>query len=234
MDKYIDWCCALLPKNCNESIVTDSAAALQDLSSRFGINSFAMVSEYDCTRESVPFFLLRTQSAYEALTKQLDPSLRTELLTTAILSPGLYEIEHLERLLEPSHSLLPIRFPLSNYQEWMDLELNHLLYKKKYRLLFTSFELAMILFPEDTVKRLIRISGAVFQFSYKALTDPKICGIIERLLEQKSKVLLGTSLTTPEKVYFYEFDYYLAMARQHLSPASFRLLLAENHLSRNF
>ena len=230
MDNYIDWCCDLLPKNCNESLVKDSVIALQELSLRFGINRFAMVSEYDCTRESIPVFLLRTQSAYNALLKQLDPSFRADLLTTAILSPGLYETEHLDRLLFSSLSLLPIRFPISTYQEWMDLELNHLLYKKKYRLLFTSFELAIVLFPEDTIKKLMRISGAVFQFNYKALTDPRVCRIIEKLLEQKSKVLLGTSLTTLEKVYFYEFEHYLATANQQLSPTAFRLLITNNYL----
>jgi hypothetical protein len=104
------------------------------------------------------------------------------------------------------------------------------LYKKKYRLLFTSFELAIVLFPEDTIKKLMRISGAVFQFNYKALTDPRACRIIEKLLEQKSKVLLGTSLTTLEKVYFYELEHYLATANQLLSPTAFRLLIANNYL----
>ena len=235
MNDYIDWACALLPEmNCGTIDAEQTTVALQEISVRFGIRSFAMISEYDCTRESIPVFLLRMNSSYDKLKKQLDNGLSLRFLATALLTPDLYETEHLDRLLVTGTNLLPLHFPLSAYQEWMNLALNHLLYKKKHSILFTSFELAIIMFPDEVVKRLLRISGSVFQFNYKSLIDPKVCQIISLLLEQKSIVLLGTALNSLDKAYFYEFEYYLQMAQKNLSPGAYRQLLANNRLFWDF
>ena len=226
---YVDWSCRMLPKLNTELLDAKQAAdAIKEISVRFGFSHLAMVAEYDCVQESVPLFLLRANSSFQKLRAELGKTVSIKPFYRAILLPGLYETADLDRLLLPHTKLLPICFPIGTYQDWMDLEINRLLYKKKYRLLFTSFELAILFFSIEQIHKLMRISGAVFQFNYKALTDPAVCQIIKLLLDQDATVLLGSSLTSPEKAYFYDLDFYLQEVQKLLPSRSYRKLLAQN------
>ena len=231
MKRLIDWKSQLLP--CMRGYITDpmtSVQAMQEMSLRFGIDSFCMTADFDCSLESVNMFLLRLARSRDLLEPHLPKNLHVTTFASVLLAPDLSLTPDLEKLLFSSQKLLSIKLPIGEYKDWMDLEFNHLLYKNKFRLLFTSFELAVLLYPPVIVEKLMRISHAVFQFNYKSLADPKICQIIKKLIAQKSQILLGTSLDSLDKIYFYEFDYYLHSARLNLSAEEYRILLERNRL----
>ena len=234
MKKMVDWKARLLP--CMRGYITspqETVQAMEECSLRFGIDSFCMTADYDCSTESVAMFLLRISRSQELLTSYLPKRLKIKTFASILLLPELSRTEHLEKLLFSSQNLLPIKFPISNYEDWMDLEFNHLLYKNKFSLLFTSFEVAVVLYPDEIIEKLMRISSAVFQFNYKSLVDPKICKIIQKLIAQNRRVLLGTSLDSLEKIYFYEMDHYLAVAEQTFSKEEYHTLMKSNALFWN-
>lgn len=226
MNNLIDWNTRLLP--CMRGYITspgDSVRALEECSARFDTDAFCMTADFDCSTESVAMFLLRLSRSQALLASQLPKKIKIKVYASVLLLPDLSETDSLEKLLFSSQKLLPIKLPITNYEDWMDLEFNHLLYRNKFRLLFTSFEIAAVLYPRDIIEKLMRISGAVFQFNYRSLTDPKVCKIIKKLIAQKSQILLGTSLDSLEKIYFYELDHYLAVARQTFSKDEYRILM---------
>lgn len=229
MKNYIDWKSQLLP--CMRGYITDptiSIQAMQEMFLRFGVNSFCMTADFDCSVESVNMFLIRLSRSQELLKPHIPKNLYVNFFASVLLFRDLSLTPDLEKLLFSSQKLLPIKLPIGKYEDWMDLEFNHLLYKNKFRLLFTSFETAIIWYPPEIVEKLMRISGAVFQFNYKSLVDPKICRIIKKLIAQKSRVLLGTSLDSLGKIYFYEFDHYIHSARLNFSAEELRILLDNN------
>lgn len=234
MKTLVDWNSRLLP--CMRGYITDpedSVRIMEECRLRFGMNAFCMTADFDCSTESVAMFLLRFSRSKELLTSHLPRNLKIKAFASVLLLPELSKTEHLEKLLFSSQKLLPVKLPIQSYEDWMDLEFNHLLYKNKFKLLFTSFEVAIILYPEDIIEKLMRISGAVFQFNYKSLTDPKVCKIIKKLIAQNRRVLLGTSLDSLEKVYFYEMDHYLAIAEQTFSKEEYHTLMKSNTSFRN-
>lgn len=229
MRKLVDFNAHLLP--CMREYITDPQASvqiMQEMALRFGIDSFCMTADFDASTETVSMFLLRLSRAKTLLKPYLPKELQVKYFASVLLLPELSLTADLDKLLFSSDKLLPIKLPVCNYEDWMDLEFNRLLYKNKFRLFFTSFELAVLLYPPEIIEKLMRISHAVFQFNYKSLINPKVCEIIKKLIAQRSRVLLGTSLDSLDKLYFYEMDYYLRNARVQFSAEEHRILMNQS------
>jgi len=224
MEQYLDWNCRLL---CSQTTADETASALQEMSDRFGYKRFCLMQDFHANTESIAAFLIRRERTMHELKPLLPRTLHVRHAPCVHLCKHLTEEAALERLTITKERLLPLQMPLTEYDDWIDLELNHLLYKKKITPLFLSFELCMVLYPEDIVQKLLRIPYAAYQFNYKSLQDPKNCQTIFKLLS-KSPVLLGTAINTPEKINRYELPYYLEKGNQFLHKRFFDLLLEQN------
>lgn len=234
MKNLADFNAHLLP--CMREYVTDPLVSVQimkEMSERFGIDSFCLTAEFDASTETVAMFLLRMERSQKLLKPYLSKKITVKYFTSVLLLPDLFQTPDLEKLLFSSLKLLPIKLPLCSYADWMDLEFNHLLYKRKCNLLFTSFETAVLLYPQEIIEKLMRISNAMFQFNYRSLTDPKVCKVIKRMIAQRKPVLLGTALDSMEKVWFYEMDHYLRCARNNFSAEEHRILLNQTRWFNN-
>ena len=235
MKKLVDWNAHLLP--CMREYITDpetSLRVMQEMSTRFGISSFCMTADFDASVETVAMHLLRLARSKEQLKPYLTKDFTVRYYTSVLLLPELSLTPDLDQLLFSAEKVLPIKLPICSYEDWMDLEFNHLLYKNKFRLFFTSFETAVLLYPPEILEKLMRISHAVFQFNYRSLSDPNICKVIKKLIDQRSRVLLGTSLNSLDKVYFYEMDHYLKCARTGLSAEEYRILMNQSQWFDSF
>lgn len=225
----VDACCQLL-HSMGGRIANPrmTAETMQLLCDRFSVRRFCMMPLYNAEEETVKHFLSRRRAAIEDLRPQLPKGLHTDILARVLLSPALYQTEDLDRLVVLKSRYLPIFLPLIPYAEWMEEEINHLLYKAGMDLLFTSFELYTVLYPKDFLERMLRVQYAAYQFNYRSLADPAHCAIMSRLLMQGKRVFLGCSLDGPEKAYAYEMDYYLECGKRHLPSVLFRELLQCN------
>ena len=242
---YIDWNCHLLT-GLHETMTdpTEAVKALSFMQSKFGFHTFCMMPYFYPDVDSVSFFLMRRRKALSAVADGLSdaysryadqPSshfhfqMPVKLLVgaTVCMEPKIHQIFDLGKLqIRFGNDLyLPIRLPLGDYADWIDLELNRLLYQSKFRLLFSSFELPCILYTDEILTKLTRISNAIYQFNYRALENPRILRWILHLLHQNAKVIFGTSLDCLDKAYFYDFDYYLRSAKANCSSADYAMLL---------
>ena len=225
-EKLTDGCCRLVP---DASLTPErAAAAINDLRTRFGFDRFYLSFDYCADRESVTAFRLRTDRAVSALRKNLPRTVRLIPMAALQLSPALSQNAELERLRLADSGYLPLALPLISYADWIDTELNRLLYKRHLSPLFLSFELCTVLYPPDVIEKLTRIGNAAFQFGYKSLCDPAVCKIISTLLRRGNPVLLGTSANTPEKVNAFDLAYYRECAFRHLKSADYRSLLEQS------
>lgn len=229
-----DWNSGLLafmrsPEGCLE----DALEAISFMQAEWNVAYFCTMPSYDASRESVANFLIKRDLAFEKLKNAVPKSVSLLSGAAVELIPGLHECHQLNKLLLNTRKrILCVRLPLCCYRDEIDLELNRLLYKAKYRLLFASFELALILYPEDVIERLIRIRGAIYQFSYQSLGDPLARQTIRKLLQTKATVLLGSSVTAPQKLWHYELSYYLDCARSYFNETEQRQLFSPKTLSR--
>lgn len=228
LEKLTDGCCRLVPDAllCPER----AASAIKELHTRFGLNRFYMASDYCAERESVTAFRLRTDRAITSLRTALPKNVRLFSMAAIQLTPDLSQNAELARLQLKDSGYLPLSLPLTSYADWIDTELNRLLYKRHMSPLFLSFELCMILYPSDVIEKLMRIGNAAFQFGYKSLCDPSVCRVISTLLHRGAPVLLGTSASSPEKVNALDLDYCLSCALHHLKSVDYQYLLEQSRM----
>ncbi len=234
MDFWIDWNCQLFPSSTNGiSSVQDSLDALELLGDRCSLGGFCLTSSYDRLREPISVFLLRQSRLSQLISEASERRINLCLSTQVLLSDGLSLEPGLEKLLLLKSGYLPVSLPISSYEDWIDAELNRLLYQNKLHLLFTSFERYLILYPRDVIEKLLRIPSAAFQFNYKSLCDARVQEVVKRLLDVKALVLFGTALNQVDKIYFYEQDTYLEVAKEVFTPMEYQKLLHMNRLLWN-
>ncbi len=230
---YIDWNCHLI-SGCHE-FMTDSdeaASALSYLCTERNIQTFCMMPSFYPSVDSVAHFIIRRDRSVSALLRAYSANPTLQLLSGAsvALEPNLYLTEHLPKLTIKIQNFhyLPIQLPIAEFEDWIDLEINRLLYRGKYQLLFLSFDLLCMFYPMENIKKFMRISNAVFQFNYRSLENPMIRKIISSLIQNNATVLLGTSLNRKEKIYHYDIPYYLKIAEEAFSSAEFAILMKYN------
>ncbi len=215
--RYTDWDACFLP-GMPENLLAPSQSAeiLCEMVERFSVNRFFMTPQYDCSMESVAEFLLRRNRAFKSLQALLPPNVFIKPGVRVVMCPELLQTPDLEKLLLFGNRYLPLLLPINFYEDWMDQLINYLLYKKKFRLMFYNVETAVTMYKKEPLERMLKLPYALYHFGYRAFSDPKIAKIIDALQKRNVPVLFGTGIKDIEKVYFYEFDYYIDCAEKLL------------------
>ncbi len=226
MEYRIDWNCKLLPfENDPCTTAADAAYALELLHDQFGFSKFLMMSEWSMDHESIRAHQIRCAAMQNALSTTLAKTRKLKYATAAHLLPDLSKEIGLERLTLGAQRYLPILLPISAYEEWIDTELNALLYQRHFQLMFLSFDYAAILYPQSILEKLMRIPHAIYQFSIKSLEISTICDLVRTLLRKNATVVLGTGVAHPQKLTEYRAEQIEAAALCHLSKAELQTLL---------
>lgn len=222
----IDWNCKMLPIPCDQTSDAKSICReLESLHERFGFSKFLMTPTYFCERESVQAFCIRKDAMRSEILTCLSKGLHLKFASSVQLSPAISLEKGLERLALTANHYLPLTLPMEAYGDWIDFELNRLLYKRHLRLMLQSFEYAMILYPKDILEKLLRIPNAVYQFNYKGLLIPEVCDTVRMMLRKNTPLLLGSGIDHPQKVASYDLEDFQAFALQNLSESEFQTLL---------
>ena len=230
MEYLVDWNCHLMPgmrehvTDPNETIQT-----MQLLFERFAFTHFCLMPEYDCTREPISVFLLRFFRATELLKSTVKPQMLVwHFQPCVMLAQNLHLTENLVKLTTKVGTYLPIHMPIADYSDWIDFELNRLLYQRKVNLWFVSFEQCVLLYPPEVIEKLINIQNAVYQFAYKSLINPNIARVVKKLVKSNKTVLFGSMVDCLERAYQFDFPYYEKTASELLTPAVYQTVIRQN------
>ncbi len=229
MTSYIDWNCHLL-SGMREGISTqqESIEALSVLHNH-GIEQVCFMPDFSPSVEPISHFLLRRDLAFERLKPHLPTGMKARLTARVQMEPGLHLVEGLDRLCFTKQGYLALRMPIAEYADWIDFEINRLLYRAHFkRLLFTSFDTCVLMYPTEILEKLMRIPHAVFQFHYQSLTDADARAVMVKLLRNNQTVLLGSEITTLGKTYFFDLPYYIEAAHKAMSVADIQTILRQN------
>ena len=227
MKHLYDWNCHLYSgMNALVEAPEDNAKAMRLLYERFGMDHFLMLPCFDASYASVQHFLLRRDHAEEALRAVLPDFLKVKFAARVLLRPDLHKVQNLEKLYLTRDGYLALQLPMHSFEDWVDLELNRLLYLKKCKLLFTSFEFYPLIYPKDFIEKLLRIKNLAVQFNYKAIyRQPEYAELIQTLLRNNQSVLFGTTRTSLREVQKYKLDLYQKSAAERLSVADYETVL---------
>lgn len=229
----MDWNCDLLscvrmdqPNSGLEAVDT-----MQYLAEEHRVSHFCMMPLFDAQKEPVSVFLLK-RSDYENCLKRIVPkSISLKFSAKVLLYKGISENRELYRLTQNTGGYLPVLLPITAYEDWIDEELNRLLYKHKIKLLFLSCELFPILYPDDIVEKLLRIEGAIYQFGYQALSDTKLCRLIYNMYRLNRPILFGTGVNCKKRAWSFPITQFRNSATSLFSKPDLQKL---DHFSKQF
>ncbi len=217
-----------LPQSDSNEIIPKALSLMKE---RWGLDRFYMPRLYDPDRYSIPLFCARIKDAEKRIKSMAPQGTSCSLVPLVLAVPQLWEVPDLDRLLfHKSNRILAIRLPTGDLRDWVEPEISRLLYKRKYRLWFHSFEYAVLCYPEETILRLSRIKDGIFSFGYRSLCQEKILHVIKAMLQNNATVLLGSGIVHLDKIYYYEFDAYLEEARRYLGDLLFGRLMMSNRI----
>ena len=232
----VDWNCRLHLQMCSHwNSPQQICNQLSAMYTKFGFTNFSLLCDYCHTSESVSAFLIRLERMEKELRSYLPTPLHIRLQASVLLTPNLCDVVDIHRLCLRHNGYLPILLPLSSYADWIDKELNHLLYHRGILPLFLSFERAIRLYPQEITEKLLRIPRAAFQFAYHDLQNENVAQAVTALLRQNTSIFLGTGLTQAPKIDTYDFPNWEECVNPLLSHDDMATLLRENrmHWSRS-
>ena len=221
MTELVDWCCDLL--SCMridlDGATKEPIEAMQHLHNTYGISRFCLMPLLDATIDPANLFLVKRAVYERMLRKELPGELAISFSARVLLRPELIGVQDLEKLSVATNGYLPIALPICEYDDWIDLALNRLLYKRKCKLLFTACEQYPILYPPDAVEKIFRIPDAIYQFGLNALAQPQTRRLIYNLIKKKRSVLFGTSINCLHAAWNLDLRYYESSARELIPDA---------------
>lgn len=227
----IDWNCGLL-----SSIRVDvpgseceAVQALQFMASEHSVTRFCMMPLFDARKEPVSVFLLKRAAYIERLSKVIPKNLSVKYSSKVLLCKGLSQVPDLEKLSVPMGGYLPLMLPIVSYEDWIDQELNQLLYKRKLKLLLLSCELYTNIYPSEIMEKLLRMPNTVFLFHYRVFSDPKLSKLVLNMCKLDRPVIFGTDVICLYKAWNFPVTLYRNQATSLLSAAEIQ---KSDHFSR--
>lgn len=226
MKLLTDWNCHLLPMM-GEWIADpqDAREAMIRLHARSGIRHFCMMAEFDCEKESLPCFLLERNRAVRELMQVLPQGVRIITGGYIRLRPGVSEIPDLTHLCLPRTKVLPVLLPWNGMTQADALEWNRLLYHSHTHPMIMETDHFITHFPPESVDRLLKLEGVVYQFNYLSLINPCIRQSLRVLAKRQATILFGTSVNSPGKAGYYDFRTALLDAEKDFGKAETEALL---------
>lgn len=79
--------------------------------------------------------------------------------------------------------------PFCNYEEWLEADMNRLLYKNKLKPAFVSFERSLSLVDRDILERFMTIKNAVFCMDINYLTSIEALADLDRFISLGINIL---------------------------------------------
>lgn len=242
MNGFIDWNCHLLSDK-HEVINSprDTLDTISFLQAYRGFHTFCMMPAFYPSVDSVPMFLRRREKAIEAVlslysqdcsagTNSLQEPLKLLAGARVCLEKDVHNVEYLKRLSIPygNYRYLAIQLPMTPFEDWIDFELNRILYKLELKLIFLSFERCCILYSDGILEKLYRIPNAIFQFNYRSLSMPRIRDVIKVLLRANATIIFGTALDSEYKACRYALNDYLDTAADELGNDDIAVMLKKS------
>ena len=229
----MDWNCDLL--SCvridQPNAGAEAADAMRYLMEAHGLTHFCMMPLFDARKEPASVFLLKRTAYEDCLNRILSNAISIKFSAKVLLYKGISENRDLHKLTQNTGGYLPVLLPITAYEDWIDEELNRLLYKQKLKLLLLSCELFPILYPDEIVEKLLRIEGAVYQFGYQALWDTKLCRLIYNMYRLNRPILFGSGVNCLKRAWSFPVTTFRNSATSLFSKSDLQRL---DHFSRQF
>jgi hypothetical protein len=183
---YLDFDTLLICNNCFDE---ESVKFTFDFFKDVGIRKFIFTYEFDRDVKPMSFAIQKFKTLKPYLKSLAPRGVRIYTAFNVIMSDGVVFDTSFNRLTMGHSDRVFIDLPFYNYENWLESDMNHLLYKNKLKPALTSFERNFdILECRPMLDRFIAIKNAVFCMDINYITS------IHATDDLKKLILHGTNI----------------------------------------
>ncbi len=174
---------------CNNDFSESFLASCFDFFGELGIKNFIFTYDFDVANRPISGGLqtLRTLKPYLHTFQPRGTRVFTAI--NVILSKDIAYNEDLTRLTISNTERLFVNLPIFDGQSWLEPDLTHLVYRKKLRPLFTSFERNAITYDNPMIERFSRLPNAVFCIDANYMFSLRSQAKLTLLLKSGARIL---------------------------------------------
>ncbi len=182
---YLDFDTLLI---CNNYFDKESVKFTLDFFKEVGIRKFIFTYEFDRNVKPMPFAIQKLKTLKPYLKSLAPRGVRIYTAFNVVLSNGIVFDRSFNRLSMGHSDRVFVDLPFYNYNDWLESDMNHLLYKNKLKPAFTSFERNFNIYENAMIDRFIGIKNAIFCMDINYLTS------IHTTDDLKKLILCGTNI----------------------------------------
>ena len=175
---YLDFDTLLI---CNNDFSEDSVRFTLEFFKSIGVKKFIFTYEYDRDLKPVSSAFAKFKSLKPYLRSLAPRGVRIYTAFNVVLSEGLVYDKEFTRFSFGHSDRIFISLPYDNQIEWLESDMNHLLYKNKQKPAFISFR--HIDHSQDILNRLTAIKSSIFSMDINYMTSinsrEAICSLAE-------------------------------------------------------
>ncbi len=177
---------------------------------------------------SLAAFLRRRAETVRTLKPYIPRDVSYSLGAEILMYHGCFNDPDTELLaLEGSRYVLAaLPFPQHNDEIWKDI--NKLVYRLKLCPIFTEFNRYLITYPEEEIKKLLKVPGAAFEFNVRSLDYKETVKFIISLANSGKQVLFGTGARRMGR-YEAEMEPHFKLLKRALGETDFNILMLSAH-----
>ena len=174
---------------CNNDFSEDFIIECFSFFHELGIRNFIFTYDFDVARRSIPDGL-RTFKTLKPYLHRFQPR-QTRIYTAmnVILDQGIAYDKSLRRMALPQSDRIFVNLPIFTGHDWLEADLAHLVYRKHFQPIFTSFERNAITYTDAMLERFSRLPRVVFCMDANYLFSLRSQAKLTNLLHTNAHIL---------------------------------------------
>ncbi len=183
---YLDFDTLLI---CNDRFDEESIKYTLDFFKGVGIRKFIFTYDFDRDVKPMALAVQKFRSLKPYLSSLAPRGLRIYTAFNVLLSEGAVFDPSFNRLTLGHSDRIFTKLPFYNYEDWLEADMNRLLYKNKLKPAFVSFERSLSIIDRDIIERFMTIKNAVFCMDINYLTSIQAIADLEHFLSLGINIL---------------------------------------------
>ena len=148
--------------------------------------------DFHLSTDTITSFMARRKAAFASIRNKIPPDIRARCAARVLLEEFSMSQDSIRRLSVKGSNYIFVELPIIYDSRWIEQEIHSMLYKRKLKPIFNSFQRVIMNYPPEVVTRLTNISGAAFQLDMNCVYDRKMLNFIRISLKRGKIILIGT------------------------------------------
>lgn len=183
---YLDFDTLLI---CNNRFDEESVKYTLEFFKSIGVRKFIFTYDFERNVKPMSFAIHKFKSLKPFISSLAPRGLRIFTAFNVVLSEGMVFDPSFKRLAFGHSNRVFAELPFHDYNNWLESDMNRLLYKNKLKPAFVSFERSFAICDRNIIERFITINNAVFCMDVNYLTSIKATADLKNFISRGINII---------------------------------------------